>query len=90
MREAESQAFFGLHRAASEACDLNDLVVRFACVLVKAFGADAGRLILKEQPLPAEISRPLYIERGRPAHCCIVDAAWRDRYPSCWSYPFGF
>jgi signal transduction histidine kinase len=89
VREAESQAFFGLHRAEAEACDLNDLVARFARVLVKAFGADAGRLILKEEPLPPEISRPLYIERGGTGQRWIADTGWRDRHASCWSYPFG-
>lgn len=89
VREAESQAFFGLYRAEAEACDLDDLVARFARVLLKAFGADAGRLILKEQPLPPEISRPLYIERGEPGQRWIADARWRDRHASYWSYPFG-
>ena len=89
VREAESQAFFGLHRAEAEASDLNDLVVRFARVLVKAFGADAGRLILKEEPLPSEISHPLYIERGGPGQGWIAGVRWRDRHASCWSYPFG-
>jgi signal transduction histidine kinase len=89
VREAESQAFFGLYRAEAEAGDLDDLVAHFARVLVKAFGADAGRLILKEQPLPPEISRPLYIERGEPGQRWIADGRWRKRHASFWSYPFG-
>jgi signal transduction histidine kinase len=89
VREAESQAFFGLRRAEAEAGDLNDLVGRFARVLVKAFGADAGRLVLKEQALPADIGRPLYIKRGSPEQRSIADARWRGRHSSYWSYPFG-
>jgi hypothetical protein len=81
VREAESQAFFGLHRAETEARDLNDLVARFARVLVKALGADAAHLVLKEHRLPVEIGRPLYIERGSPYQRWIFDAplAWAAR-----------
>ena len=88
MREADRK-FFGLYRAEAEASDLSDLVARFARVLVKAFGADAGQLILKEQPLPPALSCPLYIERGGPGQGWIADAGWHDRHDSYWSYPFG-
>src|SRR5215472_7362490 len=51
VREAESQAFFGLYQAEAKAADLNDLLSRFVNVLTKAFHAAAGRLILEEQDL---------------------------------------
>jgi signal transduction histidine kinase len=89
VREAESQAFFGLSRAETQAADLADLLGRFVGVLTKAFRAAAGRLILEEQPLAAELRQPLYIERGDPNHRLIADAQLRVRYASFWSYPFG-
>jgi signal transduction histidine kinase len=89
VREAESQAFFGLYRAETEATDLNDLLSRFVSVLTKAFHAAAGRLMLEEESLPVELGRPLYIEHGEPNQRLIGDPRFRGRYASYWSYPFG-
>jgi signal transduction histidine kinase len=89
VREAESQAFFGLYRAEAEASNLDDLLARFVRVLAKAFSADGGRLILREEPLPHELGRPRYIERGEPGERWIADAGLRGRHTSYWSYPFG-
>jgi signal transduction histidine kinase len=87
VREAESQAFFGLYRAETEAADLNDLLGRFVRVLTKAFRAEGGRLLLA-QNLPAELSAPLYIKRG-DANERLIDRGWKRKYASFWSYPFG-
>jgi len=43
VREAESQALFGLYRAETEAEGLDDLLRRFVRILTQAFGARAGR-----------------------------------------------
>ncbi|HEY7388766.1 MAG TPA: sensor histidine kinase [Bryobacteraceae bacterium] len=87
VREAESQAFFGLFRAETEAADLNDLLGRFVRVLTKALRAAGGRLLLEEHP-PGELGAPLYIERG-DANERLIDRGWRRKYASYWSYPFG-
>lgn len=89
VREAEAQAFFGLYQAETQASDLNDLLSRFVHVLTKAFHAAAGRLMLEEQDLPAELGSPLYIERGDPNQRLIADRRLRGRFASYWSYPFG-
>ncbi len=89
VREAESQAFFDLFRAETQAADLDDLLSRFVRVLTKAFRAAAGRLTLEEQPLPEGLQQPLYIERDQPNQNLLVDRRLRGRYASYWSYPFG-
>ena len=76
VREAESQAFFGLYHAAIEAADLNDLLQRMVKVLVEAFGAAAGWVFLMDEAVPGHLTRPHYIEK-------------RGVYRSYWSYPFG-
>jgi signal transduction histidine kinase len=88
VREAETQAFFGLYQAEVEAGDLEDLLRRFAGILTQTFRARAGRLLL-DQPMSGRLSRPLYIERGKPEEILIVDAGMRGRYASYWSYPLG-
>jgi signal transduction histidine kinase len=89
VREAESQAFFDLFRAETQAADLDDLLSRFVRVLTKAFHAAAGRLKLEEQAMPEQLQQPLYIERDQPDHSSLVDRRLRGRYVSYWSYPFG-
>jgi len=90
VREAESQAFFGLYRAETEASSLDDLLARFGRVLAKAFGAVGGRLFLEEQqPQPPELACPRYIERGEPEEGRFVEARLRGRHASYWYYPFG-
>ena len=89
VREAESQAFFGLFRAETEAADLDDLLARFVRVLARAFGADAGRLWLEEQQLFPGLDRSLYIRRREPAERSIRDPKMRGRHACYWSYPFG-
>ena len=89
VREAESQAFFGLYHAETEAADLADLLRRVVRVLTPAFRASAGRLFLLDQPAAGRLARPLYIERGRPDERLIADPEMRGRYASYWSYPIG-
>ena len=84
VREAETQVFFGLYRAESEACDLDDLLRRFVGVLTRTFGAPAGRLVLAPE---AVTRRPRYIEGRSADESLIADPAMRGRYASYWSYP---
>jgi signal transduction histidine kinase len=88
VREAETQAFFGLYRAEVEAKDLEDLLRRFVGILTQTFHARAGRLLL-DRPMSEKLSRPLYIERGKPDERLIADPGMRGRYRSYWSYPLG-
>ena len=46
VREAESQAFFGLHHAETEARDLDHLLDLLVRILTRTFGAQSGRLHL--------------------------------------------
>jgi len=87
VREAESQAFFGLYHAETEAADLDDLLRRIVRILTPAFRASAGRLFLLDRPAAGKLARPLYIERGRPDERLIADPEMRGRYASYWSYP---
>jgi signal transduction histidine kinase len=87
VREAESQAFFGLHHAETEAADIEDLLCRIVRILTPAFQASAGRLFLLDRPADGKLSRPLYIERGQPDERLVADPEMRGRYASYWSYP---
>jgi signal transduction histidine kinase len=84
VREAETQAFFGIYRASAQAANLDDLLRRFVGVLTRAFRARASRLLLDLETAPPG---PLYIERGSPQETFVVDPAMRGRYASYWSYP---
>jgi signal transduction histidine kinase len=53
VREAESQAFFGLARAAAEAVDLDGLLRHFVRVLSQAFQARGGRILFVDEPQPS-------------------------------------
>jgi signal transduction histidine kinase len=89
VREAESQAFFGLYHAETEATGLEDLLRRIVRILTPAFQASAGRLFLLDRPASGKLLRPLYIERGQPDERLIADPEMRGRYASYWSYPIG-
>ena len=88
VREAESQAFFGLYRAEAESQDLEDLLGRFVRILTRTFHASAGRLLLLDSPADPKLMRPRYIRRGQAAERLIVDPSMRGRHASYWSYPF--
>ena len=87
VREAESQAFFGLYHAETEAAGLEDLLRRIIRILTPAFQASAGRLLLLDRPTAGKLARPLYIEHGQPDERLIADPEMRGRYASYWSYP---
>jgi signal transduction histidine kinase len=89
VREAETQAFYGLYRAETEAQDLEDLLRRFVGILTHAFRARAGRLILQDGGRHRKLSRPLYIERGAPNETLVADASMRGQHACYWSYPLG-
>jgi signal transduction histidine kinase len=89
VREAESQAFFALYHAETEAAGLDDLLRRIVRILTPAFQASAGRLFLLDRPAAGKLARPLYIERGQPDERLIADPEMRGRYASYWSYPIG-
>ena len=94
VREAETQAFFGLLRAEMDANSLDDLLRRFIVILTRTFHARSGRLIpLGEPPGIAartlkRLARPRYIRAGSPAETLILDPAMRAVHQSYWSIPF--
>ena len=89
VREAETQAFYGLFRAEAESRDLDDLLRRMVETLTRALRAQAGRLMLAGGIEPAvlrRLARPRYIERrGRDL---ILDPALRGLHACYWSVPF--
>ncbi len=85
VREAESQAFFGMYCAETEAANLEERLHRMVRILARTFQARAGRLVLHGGN--AKLARPLYIERGRPGEVLIADGEMRGQYASYWSYP---
>lgn len=87
VREAESQAFFGLSCAEAEAQDLDDLLGRFVRILTRTFHASAGRLLLLDSPVDPKLARPRYIRRGQAAERLILDESMRGHHASYWSYP---
>jgi signal transduction histidine kinase len=94
VREAETQAFYGLLRAEMDATSLDDLLRRFIVILTRTFRAQAGRLIpIGEPPQIAaktlkRLARPRYIAAGSTEEELIVDAEMRGLFQSYWSIPF--
>ncbi len=89
VREAETQALFGIYRAEVSALSFTDLLHRFIRVLTPAFHAQAGRMVALEQPASGKLAKPLYIERGSANTSLVADRAMRSRHVSFWSYPLG-
>ncbi len=89
VREAETQALFGIYRAEVSALSFTDLLHRFIRVLTPAFHAQAGRMVALEQPASGKLAKPLYIERGSANASLVADRAMRSRHASFWSYPLG-
>ena len=94
VREAETQAFYGLLRAEMDAAGLDDLLRRFIVILTRTFRAQAGRLFpfTERPPLAAgvlkRLARPRYIAaRGRDEDL-VLDPAMRGLFQSYWSIPF--
>src|ERR1019366_8881704 len=87
VREAESQAFFGLYHAEAEAVGLEDLLARLVAVLTRTFHARSGRLQLLAAPLTGKLAHPLYIQhRGRDEQL-IACPTMRGSHASYWSSP---
>ena len=95
VREAETQAFYGLFHAELQAESLDDLLDRFLRTLVQFCHAEDGRLLLFDgsQPLApggralAGLAKPHLIERGRRSDRLILDPLFRARFPWFWSVP---
>ena len=88
VREAETQALFGIYRAEVEARDFDDFLRRLIRVLTAALRARAGRIVTSDHPDPF-LAKPCYIERGDERERLIADSGMRGRYASFWSYPLG-
>jgi signal transduction histidine kinase len=89
VREAETQALFGIYRAEAAAPDLDDLLRRFIRILTPAFRAQAGRVAALPRPASGKLAKPLYIERGSANVSLVADRSMRTRHASFWSYPLG-
>ena len=87
VREAETQAFFGLYRAELEERSLDELLERFVRILTRTFRARTGRLLLLDRPPSGAAARPLYIARGRQTEKHIIDLKMRGQFASYWSFP---
>ena len=87
VREAESQAFFGLHHAETEAADLEDLLARLVAILTRTFHARSGRLQLLAAPPDGKLARPLYIRHGSRDEQLIACPTMRGAHASYWSFP---
>ena len=87
VREAETQAFFGLYRAEIEGQSLDDLLRRFVRILTRTFRARTGRLLLLVRPPAGQLAQPLYIERGQTREKLIADPEMRGQFASYWSFP---
>jgi signal transduction histidine kinase len=87
VREAESQAFFGLYHAEAEAVGLEDLLSRLVSVLTRAFHARSGRLQLLDGRPTGKLARPLYIRRGGKDEQRVACPTMRGAHASYWSFP---
>jgi signal transduction histidine kinase len=94
VREAETQAFYGLLRAEMDATGLDDLLQRFILILTRTFRAQAGRMIpLTEHPPIASnvlkrLARARYIASGSADEELVLDPGMRGVFQSYWSIPF--
>src|SRR6185295_7388831 len=87
VREAESQVFFGLHHAETEATDLEDLLARLVAILTRTFHARSGRLQLLDTPPAGKLAQPLYIRHGSRDEELIACRTMRGAHASYWSFP---
>ena len=78
VREGETQLFYGLAHAESEARDLNDLLARIVRILTRAFPASAGRLTLLDAPPEGKLAGDCYSTRPLPG--------WAG-HAAYWSFP---
>ena len=89
VREAETQAFFGLYQAALGAPSLEEMLRRFVRALTRAVHARAGRLIRVDGAEAKQLAEPLYIERGGSRAGLVAKDLAQKRYACYWSYPVG-
>jgi two-component system sensor histidine kinase UhpB len=89
VREAESQVFFGLHHAETEAADLEDLLARLVAILTRTFHARSGRLQMLEVPPAGKLAHPLYIRHGSRDEELIACSTMRGAHAAYWSFPIG-
>ena len=87
IRETEAQAFFGLYHAEADSLDAEDLLRRLVRIMTRTFRAQAGRILLLDQPPPGKLARPLYIRRGRTDEALIACPEMRGNCASYWSFP---
>jgi signal transduction histidine kinase len=89
VREAESQAFYGMFRAEVEAVSLADLVDRFLGVLKQYTGAEQARLWLFETPPKASrrLAAPFCRRLAQAAPQLVLEPAWRKGFATVWSVP---
>jgi|HubBroStandDraft_1064217.scaffolds.fasta_scaffold03677_2 signal transduction histidine kinase len=94
VREAETQAFYGLLRAEMDATGLDDLLRRFIVILTRTFRAQSGRMIplAEHPPISARVlqrlARPHYIAAGDRDEELVLDRGMRGVHQSYWSVPF--
>jgi signal transduction histidine kinase len=74
--------------AVAEASDQDDVLRRLTSILVKAFHARAGRVLVAAKPPPA-LRRARLLERGEDESALIADPGMRRQCRSFWSYPLG-
>jgi signal transduction histidine kinase len=91
VREAETQAFFGLAQAELESRSPRELLKRSLEVLRRFSRARAARLFLldrAERASPAgQRARARFIRKGTSGERQLLEPGWRGRYPCCWSIP---
>ena len=83
VREAETQALFGIYRAEAEAKDGDDLLCRVVAVLTRTFGAGAGTVVTGTG-FDRRLSKPLFLQQGDQL---VADPRMGRRFRSFWSYP---
>lgn len=94
VREAETQAFYGLLRAEMDATGLDKLLQRFIVILTRTFRAQAGRMIPLSVDIPIapgllkRLARPRYIAGGTAGEKLVLDRSMCGVYQSYWSIPF--
>ena len=94
VREAETQAFYGLLRAEMEGTGLDDLLHRFIVILTRTFRAQAGRIIpFWDRPpmgsrMLKRLARPCYIAADSRDEELVLDRGMRGVFQSYWSIPF--
>jgi signal transduction histidine kinase len=87
VREAETQALFGIYQAEVDAHDFHDFLRRVVRVLTPALRARAGRIIELNQAPETALSKPQYIRPDSPRLRLIADPKMRGSHSCYWSYP---